>query len=309
MDVGTLIDRTRSEILDDTDDAIGTPLWSDSDLISGLNQSLRKMYKACMVKTDQETIAITQIKLLSNLGMYDLDSRVLKIKNARFSVHVTYAPLEIETETHLDQTITNWRTTTGVPRKCCPNAASGRLSIYPKFDDTYEYVGVSNISFVAATKTISQVGGDFSGLAVDDSVNVDGTTPNEGYLTVATTGTTSFTVSETLVNESNTSATIRKVEDTLIMTVIRLPVTAFTVNDIADATDISDLRSDYHEDLMYGIAELAYLKADSQTFDISQSKLCGNEFARRLKQARIDMILLNKPDRSMKIRSGTGIGY
>ena len=303
MDVGTLINQTRSQILDDTEEPY---LWSNSDLISPLNQSIRKMYKACMVKTDQETVAITQIKLLSNLGLYDLDSRVLKIKNARFSVHITYAPLEIETETHLDQTITNWRTTTGVPRKCCPNAASGRLSVYPKFDATGEVTGT--FTFVQATKTISKVSGDFSAYAVGDVINVDGTDDNDGYVTVATAGTTSFVTTEALLNET-ISATLRKVEDTLIMTVLRLPVTAFTVNDIANATDISDLRSDYHEDLMYGIAELAYLKADSQTFDIAQSKLCGNEFAKRLKQARIDMILLSKPDRSMKIRSGTGIGY
>jgi len=303
MDVGTLIGRLRSEILDDTEIPYG---WSDSDLISGLNQSLRKMYKACMVKTDQETTAITQIKLLSNLGIYDLDSRVLKIKNARFSVHVTYAPLEIETETYLDQTITNWRNTTGVPRKCCPNAASGRLTVYPKFDATGEVTGT--FTFAQATKTISKIGGDFSAYAVGDVINIDGTAYNDSYVTVATAGTTSFIVTEALVNET-ISATLRRVEDTLIMTVVRLPVTTFTVNDIANATDISDLRSDYHEDLMYGIAELAYLKADSQTFDLTQSKICGSEFARRLKQARVDMILLSKPDKSMKIRSGTGIGY
>jgi len=303
MDVGTLISGTRSEILDDTELPYG---WSDSDLISGLNQSLRKMYKACMVKVDQETTAITQIKLLSNLGIYDLDSRVLKIKNARFSVHVTYAPLEIETEAYLDQTITNWRTTTGVPRKCCPSVASGRLSIYPKFDDTYEFTGT--FTFTGSTKTVLQASSNFSGLVVGDEVNVGGTDDNDGYLTVATVGTTSFTVNEAITNESH-SATIRKVEDILIMTVLRLPITVFTVNDIANATDISDLRFDYHEDLMYGIGELAYLKADSQTFDLAQSKICGSEFARRLKQARIDTILLNKPDRSMKIRSGTGIGY
>ncbi len=302
MDVGTLISQTRSQILDDTELPYG---WSNSDLISGLNQSIRKMYKACTVKVDQETTAITQIKLLSNLGIYDLDSRVLKIKNARFSVHITYAPLEIETETFLDQTITNWRNTTGVPRKCCPNAASGRLTVYPKFDDTGEVTGT--FTFAQATKTISKVGGDFSAYAVEDVINIDGTDDNDGYVTVATAGTTSFIVTEALVNETH-SATLRRVEDTLIMTVVRLPITTFTVNDIANATDISDLRSDYHEDLMYGIAELAYLKADSQTFDLAQSKVCGNEFARRLKQARIDMILLSKPDRSMKIRSGTGIG-
>ena len=302
MDVGTLIGRLRSEILDDTEIPYG---WSDSDLISGLNQSLRKMYKACMVKVDQETTAITQIKLLSNLGMYDLDSRVLKVKNARFNVHVTYAPLEIVTESYLDQTITNWRTTTGVPRMCCPNAGSGRLTVYPKFDDTGEVTG--SITF-ATTKVISQVGGDFSAYAIGDVINIDGTSYNDSYVTVATAGTTSFIVTETLVNET-ISATLRRVEDTLIMTVVRLPVTIFIVNDIANATDISDLRSDYHEDLMYGIAELAYLKADSQTFDLAQSKICGSEFARRLKQARIDMILLSEPDKSMKIRSGTGIGY
>ncbi len=306
MDVGTLIDRTRSEILDDTDDAAGTPLWSNSDLISALNQSLRKMYKACMVKTDQETVAITQIKLLSNLGMYDLDSRVLKVKTPRLSVNVTYPPLEIVTELELDQTITNWRNTTGVPSRCCPNAGSQHISIYPKFDATGEVTGT--FTFAQTTKVISKVSGDFSAYAVGDSINIDGTTLNDGYVTVATAGTTSFITTEALVNET-ISATLRRVEDTLIMTVLRLPVTAFTVNDIANATDISDLRSDYHEDLMYGIGELAYLKADSQTFDIAQSKLCGNEFAQRLKQARIDMILLSKPDRSFKIRSGTGIGY
>lgn len=304
MTVAEIIDMARRLALVDAT----TPyLWGDDELIFCLNRAFNELIKLPLIK-DQSTTAIVQIKLLSNLGVYFLDSRILKIDSARLSIDNT--PMERELETRLDATISGWRDLTGTPRKYCPGAYSGYISIYPKFDSTYEYIGVSNISFAALTKTISQTGGDFSGLVAGDEVYVSDTvTANNGYRTVVTVGTDSFTVSETIVDGTNTSATIRKVRDTLLMTVSRLGTTRFVVSDIEQDTEITDLRDDQTEGLIDGIAKRAFLKPTSQTLDPNKAEYHRGLFEEFKKEVRKDIILLHKPDRSRVPRSGTSIYY
>ncbi len=307
MNVSELASLTRSLALDDT---IEPYLWENTEFISALNRSIRQLYKVTGVKIDQETAAITQIKILSNLGIYDLDSRVLRIKEGRLLTNTTYGPLAITTEENLNHTVSTWRDSTGTPTTICPNAASGRITIYPKFDDTGEVVGDSDISFTVTSNTITKVGETFTDhYTVGDEINISGTTLNNGYFTLATVGTTTMTTVGALATEALQSATLRKVCDTLQLTVVRLPLTEFTTADIALATDISDLRADYHEDLIDGIASILYLKPDSQTFDPKKAEQHRQLFAGALMQAKRDTILLHKPDRSSTIRSGTGIAY
>ena len=306
MNVAEVIDMTRKLALVD---AIPPYLWEDDELIFCLNRAFNELIKSALPIKDQSTAAIMQIKLLSNLGIYAMDSRIIQITQARLQDDTTQAPLTRTTEIRLNQTVSDWRNETGTPREYAPGYSSGYLCVYPKFDDTGEIVGSSNISFVASTKTISQTGGDFSELAVGDEFNVSGTVSNNGYFTVVTVGTTSIVVSETLVNESNTSATIRKVRDTLLMTVSRLGTARFVVSDIAEDTEITELRDDQAEGLIDGIARRAFLKPTSQTLDPNKAEAHRQLFELFKKEIRRDMILLHKPDKSRVPRSGTSIYY
>ncbi len=90
--------------------------------------------------------------------------------------------------------------------------------------------GSSNISFVASTKRINKPSGGFLSAGTyseaatfekDDTITVTGTTSNNSTFTILSVTDTSILVSETLVDESNTSAVI---EDTRNVT--RIPIDA-----------------------------------------------------------------------------------
>jgi len=285
--------------------------WEDEELIYCLNRCYNELVKSALLIKDQSTTAVMEIKLLSNLGIYALDSRVIQATQARLETDNTQTPLTRTTEIRLNQTVSDWRNETGTPREYIPSYSSGYLCVYPKFDDEGEYVGVSNISFVSGTKTISQTSGDFSDLTAGGEVTVTGATnsANNSTFTVATVGTDSFTVTGVLTSELTSSATIRLVRDTLLMTVSRLGTARFVVSDIENDTEITDIRDDHADGLVDGIAKRAFLKPNSQTLDPKKAEYHRGLFEEFKKEVRRDMILLNKPDKSRVPRSGTSIYY
>lgn len=305
--VADVINLTRESVLDDTDSQ--KYLWSDVELIYLLNRCYNELVKSALPITDQSTVSITQIKLLSNVGLYALDSRVIQVTEARLSSDTTSPPLTRTTEIRLNQTVSDWRNETGTPKEYCPGATSGYLSIYPKFDDAWEVVGDEDITFAETGSIISQVNGDFSAFTVGTEFYVSGTVSNNGYYTVSAEGTTSFIVTEALDSETDTSATIRKVRDTLMMTVSRLPTARFTVADIVAATAITEIRDDHIDGLADGIAKRAFLKPDTYTYYPQKAEYHRGLFEEFKKEVRRDMILLHKPDKSRVPRSGTSIYY
>ena len=306
--VAEVINWTRKLALQDVTLPYG---WEDEELIYCLNRCYNELVKSVLLIKDQSTTAIMEIKLLSNLGVYALDSRVIQVTQARLEDDATQTPLTRTTEIRLNQTVSDWRNETGTPREYIPGYSSGYLSVYPKFDDEGEYVGSSNISFVSGTKTISQTNGDFSDLTAGDEVTITGATNsgNNATFTVATVGTDSFTVTGTLTSESASSATIRLVRDTLLMTVSRLGTARFVVSDIENDTEITDIREDHVDGLIDGIAKRAFLKPNSQTLDPNKAEYHRGLFEEFKKEVRRDMILLHKPDRTRVPRSGTSIYY
>jgi hypothetical protein len=70
--------------------------------------------------------------------------------------------------------------------------------------------GSSNISFTASTKKITKATGGFTaaGFIPTNTITVSGTTNNNGTKTIVTVSDTEIVVSETVVDESNQSATI-----------------------------------------------------------------------------------------------------
>ena len=122
-------------------------------------------------------------------------------------------------------------------------------------------------------------------------------------------GTTTMTTVESLVTENNQSATLRKVCDILLMTVNRLPTARFTAADITSETEITGIRADHQDGLVNGIAKWAFLKPDSNCLDLQSAERHRVAFEEFKVQVKRDLILLNKPDKSRKPRSGTSIWY
>ncbi len=305
MNVTEIISLERETILDDTDQR--KPLWSNAELIFDLNEALNELTREVWLITDQSTASVTQIKLLSNLGLYSLDERVVNVKSARLASGDQWGrPLTKTSEAWLDQNYANWRERTGTPRGYAPDAASGQLSVYPKFDNVGEAIGSADISFAAATKIISKPLATFTThFTIGDSIAITGTVSNNGTFRVSLVTDTEITVIETLVDEAATSATLRKVRDTLLMVVNRIPLTPFTAFDIGANPPVSpEIKSMYHGGLLHGIAKKAYLKQDAETYDPQTAERHRLLFEQFKAKAKTDVLRLTAIDDTMAPRKG-----
>lgn len=303
--VATLFDLLRKLVL--SDDEIPYR-WSNTELIYALNRAFSELIKIPMTK-DQTTAAIVEILLLSNQTVYARDSRILQIQDARLETNKTAGSLIRTTEEYLNKSRRDWRSLIGTyPTHYIPEAYSGYLSIYPKFDDEGEIQGASNISFVSGTKTIS--GADFTEIDSGDQFVITGTTNNNNTFTAASDGTaTSIVTVEALTTEANTSALIRKVRDTLLLSVTRHASSRFTEANITDGTTIPVLRDEMTDGLLDGMGKFLWLKPDVQTYYPAKAQTHSVTWEQFKKDIRRDLILLNKPDKSRKPRSGTSIYY
>jgi len=301
MNISEIIDLTRKTVLDD--DVGPEYLWSSTELIHYLNIITEELYSETLLVEDRSTVSLVQLKLLSNMGQYDLDDLVLNVKEgAKLSVNTNrnYGVLKRTSEVYMDQLRATWREITDtVPTRYIPECGRSSLAIYPKFDATGEVVGVSNITFAAATKKISKVGEDFTAhYIVGDEINISGTTLNNRYVTAAVVAATEITTNEALVDESLTSATLRKVCDTLLMVVNRLPLAPFTVADITASPAVTpEIKAKYHRELIYGIGREAFLKEDSQTLNPEASISNGKRFEVLKAKVKKDLIFLNRSER------------
>jgi len=300
MNVAEIVDLTRSVVLDDT---IEPFLWSSTELIHCLNIIYEELYKETLLVEDRTTVALTQLKLLSNLGNHDLSDLVLNVKEgAKLTVNTdrNYGVLKRASEAYMDQLRPTWREVTDtVPQRYIPDCGRSSLDIYPKFDATGEVVGVSNITFTLSTKKISKVGEDFTAhYAVGDEINISGTILNNRYVTAAVVAATEITTNEALVGESLTSATLRKVCDTLLMVVNRLPLVPFTVADITASPGVTpEIKTMYHRELIYGIGREAFLKEDTQTLDLVASDRNGKRFEIFKAKVKKDLTFQNRSER------------
>lgn len=297
MTVKEIINITRSAVLDDTEVPL---LWTDTELVFDLNLVVDELCTDTLLVEDSTTAALTQLKLLSNLGVYSIDERTVNVKpGAKLTVNTTrnYGVLLRYSEAYMNHVSPTWQEITNtVPTIYIPDCARNIIRIYPKFDDTGEVLGSSNISFDAVTKTITKPGETFSShYAAGDQINVDGTTSNDGYLTLVTVGTTTMTVSETLVDEVSTSATLRKVCDTVQMVVNRTMLTPFTVSGMT--TETPEFKAKYHRKLMYGIGREAFLKRDTETYNPGTSEACGIKFELLKAEIRADLGFKNQSER------------
>ncbi len=234
MNVTTLVSRMRSEILDDE---LIPYLWSNTNLINYLNDTIDEIAEEHLIIVDQSTDSVVEVDLMSNQTLHSISDSILHIRFGRLE-STGYGVIRT-TEDWLNANISDWRTTTGsAPTYFAPSATQGYLSIYPQIYD--------------ATS---------------------------------------------------------KVMDTLLLTVNRMPLTPFTIADIAAATDITDIKSMHHSKLLNGMAKRAFLKPDSETYDKGKAEYHRGLFEVDKKKIKRDIILFNKPDKTRTIRSGTGIYY
>ncbi|MBI4774213.1 MAG: hypothetical protein HY788_08540 [Deltaproteobacteria bacterium] len=80
-------------------------------------------------------------------------------------------------------------------------------ALFGSWDTTSKTVTGNTLSFADSTKTIADSGSGLGDFEAGDVIKVSGSTSNDGYYTVATAGTGSLVVEESLVDES-ASATI-----------------------------------------------------------------------------------------------------
>jgi hypothetical protein len=117
-------------------------------------------------------------------------------------------------------------------------------------------------------------------------------------VTAAVVAATEITTNEALVGESLTSATLRKVCDTLLMVVNRLPLVPFTVADITATPAVApEIKTMYHRELIYGIGREAFLKEDTQTLDLLASDRNGKRFEIFKAKVKKDLIFQNRSER------------
>jgi len=152
------------------------------------------------------------------------------------------------------------------------------------------------------TKTFTLAGQGFSTyLAVGNQVDIAGTL-NDGVFTVASVAADSFTVDEAVQTET-VATVVRKVRDTLLLSVTRLPLSQLTIG--AWQTQSPEIVSTDHNKLISGILRKAYLKRDSQTFDPKAAETHRLLFERDKGKAKTARDRLRHPAQILRPDAGT----
>src|SRR3989304_1644589 len=120
--VADVISWAREEVLDDTDDQ--AYLWSNTELIHLLNRAYNELVKSALPIRDQTTEAIRTIKLLSNVGVYAIDSRIISVHDARLETNSAFGPLPRTPETVPDHPPAETAESFCPPSRFCPGAYS-----------------------------------------------------------------------------------------------------------------------------------------------------------------------------------------
>lgn len=257
-------------------------LWSTDFLVACLNRSINDVAKKVKCLRDSSTASICQFYALAGVHTYDISNKIVEILSIQLSEATK--PLERVTQRVLDRNRYAWRKSTGTPTYYLPEEEHLQVRLYPYYPDDYVVEGSSNISFVAATKKITKAAG-LSIFEQGDMINISGTTSNNGNVTVDTVSDTEIVVLETLVNENNTSAVLRRVEETVEMSVARLPLTAIASADLTVEPPFAEV---YHDGLVEGVLKYAYLKQDTETYDPQKSARHGLAFDAFIKEMQGD---------------------
>jgi hypothetical protein len=304
MIVKDILWSAREDYLDDT---VAPFLWSDELLLRHLNTVLNEWCRETGCIRDWTTPSICKILILANQHTYPMDSRITEIHKG-YLEHG--APVVLpKNDEWLDNELPSWRRETGAVIYMLPDYGQNffRVIRYPNLNLGY-WSGAFIFTGLSGTiaHAIGTTEGNFSTLLkVTDQVVISGTLLNgtltiPKVFTIASVSTSSFTVSETLADETvATGGIIQKVIDTLWLTVSRLPLLSLT-----SETQSPEIRSDYHPYLIHGICREAWGKQDSQTLDKEKSKEQRGLFEDRKRQARAERDWLRYSEVTMKPHPG-----
>ncbi|MBF0345270.1 MAG: hypothetical protein HQL06_13705 [Nitrospirae bacterium] len=128
MTVKEIIQRTRKLLTDN----ISPYLWSDTELVDYLNDSVNEMLIQTRLLIDSTTPEVCRIDVNADVSVYALDKRVIALK--RVVLQSSGTPLIRVTQQYMDASSTNWEQVVGRPRRFLLDATSGHLTLYPTPD-------------------------------------------------------------------------------------------------------------------------------------------------------------------------------
>ena len=313
MFVQDILNLARLKLDDVVADAKGKYLWSDDELLLYCNQSERDLARRSRCLYDASTAAICSYAVYPGMPTLAIDRRVVEI-NAAYLTN-SNRPLFRKTIKYFDTHIAlwgwqsiGWRSVQEMPIFYIPNYEPNKIRFYPYYPlvyqgTTYGIQGISNITFTRITNTISKASG-LSIFSVGDTVRVTGTLHNDGSYTVAAgSSDTALIVVEDIVNESNTSGYLLKSIDTLKLEVARLPLADVAIADVT--TKSPEVDEDYHENLVLGILSLAYLKRDSETYNIQEATKFKGMWDDFVESVKTDQIIATESDEAFEPHYGS----
>ena len=261
-------------------------LWESWELLLYLNQVYNEWVKESGCILDDSTPAIIQIPILCNQPTYTLHPQIVEVRYGR--LYTAKKDVKVKGDIWLSQFIQDWKYATGEVEYMVPDYDSGKIRVVRFSDPSLGYFSGALV-FAAADNSISQTGAKFSDtLSAGDEVVISGTTSNgtdaiPATFTVVIAAADSFTVLEDITDETASAGVIRKVIDTLYLTVTRLgaSLTATGMD-----TQSPEIRIEDHIKLVDGIMREAYLKKDADTLDQKASAEHGEIFEHNKLMAR-----------------------
>jgi hypothetical protein len=313
MFVSDILNLSRLRLDDVVKDAKGNYLWPDSELLIYHNESVRELAKKSRCLYDSSTSAICTYAVYPGIPTLSIDRRIVEI-NAAYLTN-SQRPLFRKPVKYFDSHIalwgwqsTGWRSVQEMPIYYIPNYEPNKLRFYPYYPVTYQSKSyqvagkgsTNDILFDPTAFTITKASGGLSIFNIDQMkilIAGSGVTPNiDGIYTIDGVGSdTVISVNEVFpCGADQTKATITKVIDTLNLEVARLPLTDVAIANIATA--IPEVDEDYHIHICDGIMAQAYLKRDSETYNIVESKKFQDRWDSFVEDVKNDQIIIGEDD-------------
>ena len=308
MFVNEILDLARLRLDDVVKDAKGNYLWGDTELLVYFNEAQRELARKSRCLYDSSTSAICTYDVYPGLPTLSIDRRIVEI-NAAYLTN-SQRPLFRKPVKYFDSHIAlwgwqsiGWRSVQEMPIYYIPNYEPSKLRFYPYYPTTYQSVvyiitGASNVTFAntgTLTGTISYATGGLLTLFPSGThLLVSGTSNNNVALVSAGGTQTLLNVTGTVISEASTSAALTKKIDTLNLEVARLPLIDVAIADISiKEPEVDD---DYHVNLVDGILSRAYLKRDSETYNLQEATKFRTIWDSFISDVKNDQIIIGEDD-------------
>ena len=305
MTVQDILNYARLRLDDVVQDAKGSYLWNDAELLSYYNQSRKDLARGALFIHDSETVSVCKYIVYANQPLLVVSPLIVQF-NAGY-LDSNKRPLGRKTVQYFDRHIamwgyqsTGWRMVTEQPLFYIPNYEKGKIRWYPYYGatyqgTTYELVGVADVTFVKTGSLIQRASG-LSIFKAGKYIKVTGSLSNDGTYLVLTSSDTQLGVSGTLVNESTSSPTIDSQVDTAYFEVSRLPLTDLVMADVYNAVSDTEIPDQYLMHMIDGILSWAFLKRDAETYNIKEADKYRGIFQDFIDDVRKDQIVLEEDD-------------